>query len=68
MWYQRSRNLLQRHASIRESLETTQQQLHATRTHIAYLQEQLKRLPEHAKISETTAYDPVWLFQQGKAL
>ena len=59
-------NLLQRHASIQENLETTQQQLYATRTHIAYLQEQLKRLPEQTKISETTSYDPVWLFQQEK--
>ena len=65
-WVPTLTNLLQRHASIRESLETTQQQLHATRTHIAYLQEQLKRLPEQTKISETTAYDPVWLFQQEK--
>ena len=59
-------NLLERHASIQERLETNQQQLYATRIHIAYLQEQLKLLPEQAKISETTSYDPIWLFQQEK--
>ena len=47
-------------------METNQQQLHATRIHIAYLQEQLNLLPEQTKISETTSYDPVWLFQQEK--
>ena len=59
-------NLLQRQISLRERLETNQQQLYATRTHITYLQEQLKLLPEQTKISETTSYDPVWLFQQEK--
>ena len=59
-------NLLERHASIQERLETNQQQLYATRVHIAYLQEQLKLLPEQTKISETTSYDPIWLFQQEK--
>jgi len=59
-------NLFERYTSIQERLETTQQQLYATRVHIAYLQEQLKRLPEQTKISETTSYDPVWLFQQEK--
>lgn len=65
-WVPTFTNLLQRHASLRERLETNQQQLYATRTHIAYLQEQLKLLPEQTKISETTSYDPVWLFQQEK--
>ena len=59
-------NLFERYTSIQERLETSQQQLYATRVHIAYLQEQLKRLPEQTKISETTSYDPVWLFQQEK--
>ena len=65
-WVPTLTNLLQRHASVRESLEINQQQLHATRTQIAYLQEQLALLPEQTKISETTSYDPVWLFQQEK--
>ena len=65
-WVPTLTNLLQRHASVRENLETNQQQLHATRIHIAYLQEQLNLLPEQTKISETTSYDPVWLFQQEK--
>ena len=65
-WAPTLTNLLQRHAGLRERLETSEQQLHATRVHIAYLQEQLKLLPEHEKISETTSYDPVWLFQQEK--
>lgn len=67
-WVPTLTNLLERHASIRERLETNQQQLYATRTHIAYLQEQLEHLPEQTKISETTSYDPVWLFQQEKTL
>ena len=65
-WAPTLTNLLQRQISLRERLETNQQQLYATRTHITYLQEQLKLLPEQAKISETTSYDPVWLFQQEK--
>ena len=65
-WVPTFTNLLQRHTSVRESLKTNQQQLYATRVHIAYLQEQLKLLPEQTKISETTSYDPVWLFQQEK--
>ena len=65
-WVPTLTNLLERHASIRERLETNQQQLYATRVHIAHLQEQLKALPEQTKISETTSYDPVWLFQQEK--
>ena len=65
-WVPTLTNLLERHASIRERLETNQQQLYATRVHIAHLQEQLKALSEQTKISETTSYDPVWLFQQEK--
>ena len=65
-WVPTLTNLLQRHTSARESLETNQQQLHATRVHIAYLQEHLKLLPEQTQISKTTSYDPVWLFQQEK--
>ena len=59
-------NLLERHANVQERLETNQQQLYTTRAHISYLHEQLKLLPEQTKISETTSYDPVWLFQQEK--
>ena len=59
-------NLLERRSSVQERLETNQQQLYATRAHIAYLHEQLELLPEQTKISETTSYDPVWLFQQEK--
>jgi len=65
-WVPTLTNLFERYTSIQERLETNQQQLYATRVHIAYLQEQLKRLPEQTKISETTSYDPVWLFQQEK--
>ena len=63
-WVPTLTNLLQRHASITENLVTTQRQLYATRVHVEYLQKQLNLLPEHTKISETTTYDPVWLFQQ----
>lgn len=66
VWVPTLTNLLERHANIRERLQTNQQQLHATRVHISYLQEQLKLLPEQTQLSETTAYDPVWLFQQEK--
>lgn len=65
-WIPTLTNLLERHGNIRERLETQQQQLHATRVHISYLQEQLKLLPEQTRISETTSYDPVWLFQREK--
>lgn len=65
-WVPTLTNLLERHVSIRERLQTNQQQLHATRVHISYLQEQLKLLPEQTQLSETTSYDPVWLFQQEK--
>ena len=65
-WIPTLTNLLERYARVRENIETNQQQLYATRTHIAYLQEQLLLLPEQAQLSETTSYDPVWLFQQEK--
>ena len=59
-------NLLERYANVRENIETNQQQTYATRTHIAYLTEQLSLLPEQARLSETTSHNPVWLFQQEK--
>ena len=59
-------NLLERTTNVREKLETNRQRLHATRTHIAYLQEQLKQLPQQTQLSETSAHNPVWLFQQEK--
>ena len=65
-WVPTLTNLFERYASIQERLETNRQQLYATRLYIAHLQEQLKLLPEQTKISETTSYDPVWLFQQEK--
>ena len=65
-WVPTLTNLLERYASVRENIETNQQQAYATRVHIAYLQEQLSHLPEQAQLSETTTYDPVWLFQQEK--
>ena len=65
-WVPTLTNLLDRYASVRENIETNQQQAYATRVHIAYLQEQLSLLPEQAQLSETTTYDPVWLFQQEK--
>ena len=65
-WVPTLTNLLERYASVRENIETNQQQAYATRVHIAYLQEQLSRLPAQAQLSETTTYDPVWLFQQEK--
>ena len=66
IWVPKLTNLLQRYASIRENIETNQQQLYATHVHIAHLQEQLRLLPEQTQLSETTTYDPVWLFQQEK--
>ena len=66
IWVPTFTNLLERYASVRESIEANQQQLYATRVHIAYLQEQLRLLPEQTQLSETTSYDPVWLFQQEK--
>ena len=65
-WLPTLTNLLDRYASLRENIETNQQQAYATRVHIAYLQEQLSLLPEQAQLSETTAYNPIWLFQQEK--
>ena len=65
-WVPTLMNLLERYTRVRENIETNQQQAYATRTHIAYLQEQLTLLPEQAQLSETTAYNPVWLFQQEK--
>ena len=59
-------NLLERNANVREKIETNQQQLHTTRAHIVYLQDQLKQLPQQTQLSETSAYNPVWLFQQEK--
>ena len=66
VWVPTFTNLLERYASVRENIEINQQQVYATRTHIAYLQEQLSLLPKQAQLSETTTYDPVWLFQQEK--
>ncbi len=59
-------NLLERTTNVREKLETNRQELHATRANIAYLQAQLNRLPQQTQLSETTAHNPVWLFQQEK--
>ena len=59
-------NLLERTANVRERLETNRQQLHAARANIAYLQDQLKQLPQQTQLSETAAHNPVWLFQQEK--
>ena len=65
-WVPTLTNLLERYATVRENIETNHQQAYATRIHIAYLQEQLSLLPEQAQLSETTTYDPIWLFQQEK--
>ena len=65
-WVPTLTNLLERYASVQENIETNQQQLYATRANIAYLEEQLRLLPEQTQLSETTTYDPVWLFQQEK--
>ncbi len=65
-WLPTLTNLLQRYSSVRENIEINQQQAYEARSHIAYLQEQLSLLPEQAQLSETTSYDPVWLFQQEK--
>ena len=66
IWVPTLTNLLERYASVRENIEANQQQLYATRAHIAHLQEQLRLLPEQTQLSETTTYNPVWLFQQEK--
>ena len=65
-WVPALTNLLERLARVRENLEINQQQLYATNTHITYLKEQLQNLPKQTELSETTAYNPVWLFQQEK--
>ena len=65
-WVPTLTNLLDRLARVRESLETNQLQLYATNTHITYLKEQLQNSPKQTQLSETTSYNPVWLFQQEK--
>lgn len=65
-WVPTLTNLLERLARVRESLEINQQQLYATNAHITYLKEQLQNLPKQTQLSETTSYNPVWLFQQEK--
>ena len=59
-------NLLERLARVRESLEISQQQLYATNVHVNYLKEQLQNSPKQTQLSETTSYNPVWLFQEEK--
>lgn len=66
IWAPTLTNLLERLARLREQIETTEQQLYATRIQIAYLKEQLELLPEQAQISETTSFNPVWLYQHEK--
>ena len=65
-WVPTLTNLLDRLARVREGLETNQQQLYATNAHITYLKEQLQNAPKQTQLSETTSYNPVWLFQQEK--
>ena len=65
-WVPMLTNLLERTANVRERRETNRQRLHTTRANIAYLQDQLKQLPEQTQLSETAAHNPVWLFQQEK--
>jgi len=65
-WVPTLTNLLDRLARVREGLETNQQQLYATNAHITYLKEQLQNSPKQMQLSETTSYNPVWLFQQEK--
>ncbi len=65
-WVPMLTNLLERNASVREKIETNRQRLHATRAHVAYLQDRLKQLPQQTQLSETSTYNPVWLFQQEK--
>ena len=59
-------NLLERHASVQEKIAVNQQELYATRVYITHLQDQLNQLPKREQLSETTSYNPVWLFQQEK--
>ena len=65
-WVPTLTNLLDRLARVREGLETNQQQLYATNAHITYLKEQLQNSPQQTQLSETTSYNPVWLFQAEK--
>ena len=65
-WVPTLTNLLDRLARVREGLETNQQRLYATNAHIRYLKEQLQKSPKQTQLSETTSYNPVWLFQQEK--
>ncbi len=65
-WVPTLTNLLDRLARVREGLETNQQQLYATNARITYLKEQLQNAPKQTQLSETTSYNPVWLFQQEK--
>ena len=65
-WVPTLTNLLDRLARVRESLETNQLQLYATNAHITYLKEQLQNSPQQTQLSETTSYNPVWLFQAEK--
>lgn len=59
-------NLLERNVSVRERIETNRQQLQVTRARIAHFQDRLKQLPQQMRLSETSAHNPVWLFQQEK--
>ncbi|MCY4554471.1 MAG: hypothetical protein OXC79_12445 [Candidatus Poribacteria bacterium] len=65
-WVPTLTNLLDRLARVRENLETNQLQLYATNAHITYLKEQLQNSPQQTQLSETTSYNPVWLFQAEK--
>lgn len=66
IWAPTLTNLLERLARLREQFKTTGQQLYATRVHIAYFKEQLELLPQQTQISETTSFNPVWLYQREK--
>ncbi len=66
IWIPKLTNLLERHANLHAQLETTQQNLHQTQAHIVYLQERIHLLPEEIPLSQTTSYNPIWLFQQEK--
>ena len=66
IWAPTLTNLLERLRSVRESLESSQQQLHATNVQITHLKERLQNLPKQIPLSETTSHNPMWLFQQEK--
>lgn len=66
IWSPLLTNMLERRASLKTQLEAARQNLEATRSHIAYLAEQRRLLPEQTQLSETTTHNPVWLFQQEK--